>query len=104
MTASAPPKKPSMAATDWGKVAAKGEFIADLVSRIQPTVEEANRQGKFSIDEVTELHVQDTINEMLTRSAVIAQAVKAGKLAVVGANYKLVEGDIHPLLMVGNIK
>jgi carbonic anhydrase len=87
-----------------GKVAAKGEFIADLVSRIQPTVEEANRQGKFSIDEVTELHVQDTINEMLTRSAVIANAVKAGKLAVVGANYKLVEGDIHPLLMVGNIK
>jgi carbonic anhydrase len=87
-----------------GKVAAKGEFIADLVSRIQPTVEEANRQGKFSIDEVTELHVQDTINEMLTRSTVIADAVKAGKLAVVGANYKLVEGDIHPLLMVGNIK
>jgi carbonic anhydrase len=87
-----------------GKVATNGEFIADLVSRIQPTVEEANRQGKFAIDEVTELHVQDTISEMLSRSAVIANAVKTGKLAVVGANYKLVEGDIHPLLIVGNIK
>lgn len=87
-----------------GRVATTGEFIADLVGRIQPTVEEANRQGKFTIDEVTELHVQDTISEMLSRSKVIADAVKAGKLAVVGANYKLVEGDIHPLLMVGNIK
>jgi carbonic anhydrase len=87
-----------------GRVATSGEFIADLVSRIQPTVVEANRQGKFAIDEITQLHVQDTISEMLSRSKVIADAVKNGKLAVVGANYKLVEGDIHPLLMVGNIK
>jgi len=87
-----------------GKVATKGEFIADLVGRIQPTVEAANRAGKFAIDEVTELHVKDTIDEMLTRSQVISDAVKAGKLAVVGANYKLVEGDIHPLLIVGDIK
>lgn len=87
-----------------GRVSAKGEFIHDLVSRIQPTVETANSQGKFGIDEITELHVKDTINEMVTRSKVISEAVKTGKLAVVGANYKLVEGDIHPLLTVGTVE
>lgn len=86
-----------------GKANAKGQFIADLVSRIEPTVRTAHQAGKYAIDEITELHVQDTINEMLTRSQVIADAVKAGKLAVVGANYKLVEGDVHPLVMVSQI-
>lgn len=87
-----------------GKLPAKGEFIRDLVSRIEPTVREANAQGKFAIDEVTELHVQDTINEMLTRSAVIAEAVKAGRLAVVGANYRLNLGEIHPIVTVGDVE
>ncbi len=87
-----------------GKVAAEGVFIQNLVERIQPTVDYANSQGKFGIDEITELHVQDTINEMVTRSKVISEAIKAGKLAVVGANYKLVEGDIHPLVTVGTVE
>ena len=87
-----------------GKVNAEGEFIHDLVARIRPTVLAANATGKFHIDEVTELHVIDTINEMITRSKVISNAISAGKLAVVGANYKLVEGDIHPITIHGNIK
>jgi carbonic anhydrase len=87
-----------------GKTPAKGEFIAELVSKIQPTVLEANAQGLFGIDDITELHVKDTINEMVTRSAVISEAINAGKLAVVGANYKLVEGEVHPILVVGDIK
>ena len=87
-----------------GRVNAEGEFIHDLVARIKPTVLEANAMGKFLIDEVTELHVIDTINEMITRSKVIAKAIETGKLAVVGANYKLVEGDIHPITIHGNIQ
>jgi carbonic anhydrase len=87
-----------------GKTPAKGEFIAELVSKIQPTVLEANAQGLFGIDDITELHVKDTINEMVTRSAVISEAINAGKLAVVGANYKLIEGEVHPILVVGDIK
>jgi carbonic anhydrase len=86
-----------------GNLNSQGEFIHDLVERIRPTVEAANRAGKHEIDEITELHVQDTINEMLTRSALIADAVKAGKLAVVGANYKLTLGEVHPIVTVGDI-
>ena len=84
-----------------GKMNANGEFIHKLVDQIRPTVLAANAQGKHEIDDVTELHVQDTINEMLTSSSLIAEAVKSGKLAVVGANYKLTLGEIHPIVTIG---
>ncbi len=87
-----------------GTLKSEGEFIHNLVERIRPTVVAANEAGKFEIDDITELHVQDTINELLTRSKLIADAVKAGKLAVVGANYKLALGEIHPIVIVGDIK
>jgi carbonic anhydrase len=84
-----------------GKMNASGEFIHKLVDQIRPTVLSANAQGMHDIDDVTELHVQDTINEMLTSSHLIAEAVKSGKLAVVGANYKLTLGEIHPIVTIG---
>lgn len=87
-----------------GNLKSEGEFIHNLVERIRPTVVAANADGKFEIDEITELHVQDTINELLTRSTLIANAVKAGKLAVVGANYKLTLGEVQPIVIVGDIK
>lgn len=86
-----------------GKLKSEGEFIHNLVERIRPTVLAANAAGKHGIDDVTELHVQDTINELLTRSTLIAKAVKSGKLAVVGANYRLALGEIHPIVIVGDI-
>ncbi|MFM6940186.1 MAG: carbonic anhydrase [Rhodoluna sp.] len=86
-----------------GNMNANGAFIHKLVDQIRPTVLAANAQGKHEIDDVTELHVQDTINEMLTSSKLIADAVKAGKLAVVGANYKLTLGEIHPIVTIGPI-
>ena len=84
-----------------GNMNASGEYIHKLVAQIRPTVLAANAQGKHEIDDVTELHVQDTINEMLTNSSLIAKAVKSGKLAVVGANYKLTLGEIHPIVTIG---
>ena len=84
-----------------GNMNASGEYIHKLVAQIRPTVLAANAQGKHEIDDVTELHVQDTINEMLTSSSLIAEAVKSGKLAVVGANYKLTLGEIHPIVTIG---
>jgi carbonic anhydrase len=87
-----------------GKLRAKGEFIQHIVARIQPTVTRAFAQGKTDIDEVTELHVQETIDEILSRSKVIKEAVQAGKLGVVGANYKLALGEIQPISLVGEFK
>jgi len=82
---------------------AQGEFIHNLVERITPTVKEAQAHGLHHIDEITDLHVRDTINEMIGRSALIAERIESGKLAVVGANYKLTLGEVHEIVVFGNI-
>lgn len=87
-----------------GEVVANGEFIQNLVSRIMPTVLAAQESGTVSVDEITALHVKDTITELLGRSDLLANAVKAGKLAVVGATYRLSLGEVTPIVVHGNIE
>lgn len=86
-----------------GNLQSKGEFIHNLVARISPTVTQSYAAGKKDIDDITALHIQDTIDDLMSRSTLIANAVKAGKLGVVGANYKLALGEIHPLVTHGEI-
>jgi len=86
-----------------GSLSAKGEFIHQLVASIQPTVFKANSAGSGDIDSVTGLHIEDTIQEMLTKSKLIAEAIEAGNLAVIGAKYKLSGGEVHPLAVFGQI-
>jgi carbonic anhydrase len=86
-----------------GNLHSNGEFIHNLVARIWPTVTRSYAAGKKDIDDITELHIHDTIEDLMSRSTLIANAVKAGKLGVVGANYKLALGEIHPLVTHGEI-
>lgn len=85
-----------------GKSVPEGEFIHNLVQRISPTVEAANANGMHQINEITDLHVRDTINELIARSTLIASRIESGKLAVVGANYKLTLGEIQEIVTIGN--
>ena len=86
-----------------GKMNAEGAFIHNLVDRITPTVLEAKAAGFHEIDEITALHVKDTINEMIARSALIQSRIESGKLAVVGANYALNLGEVHQIQALGQI-
>lgn len=86
-----------------GALELDGEFIHNLVLRIKPTIERSKAAGESSIDEITARHVADTIEELLERSKVISDAVKTGKLAVVGANYKLELGEIHMVVSHGDL-
>ena len=86
-----------------GHSPAQGEFIASLVKKIIPTVEAAHAEGVTEIDDITELHVIATVDEILSRSKLIAEAVAAGRLAVVGANYRLNVGEVHPFVIHGNV-
>jgi carbonic anhydrase len=86
-----------------GDLQSEGEFIHNIVARIAPTVERSYEAGKKDIDDITNLHIEDTIEDILSRSSLIAKAVKEGKLGVVGANYKLALGEIHPLVTHGEI-
>jgi carbonic anhydrase len=86
-----------------GNLESQGKFIHNIVARIAPTVTQAYAAGKKDIDDITELHIHDTIEELMSRSTLIAKAVREGKLGVVGANYKLALGEIHPLVTHGDI-
>jgi carbonic anhydrase len=48
-------------------------------------------------------HLRDTVAELLERSEVISEAIAAGTLAVVGANYRLLEGRAETDVAVGRI-
>lgn len=55
------------------------------------------------IDEITPIDVRGNINDLFSGSKIVREAAESGKLAIVGANDKLVLGDIHPLVMVGQV-
>ncbi|WP_394552635.1 carbonic anhydrase [Agromyces sp. MMS24-JH15] len=85
--------------------------IAKLVSGIVPAVRRVAGveegapivPGDLDAGFVGREHLRDTVHEMLERSEMISDAVAAGTLAVVGANYRLVEGRAETDVVVGRI-
>ena len=85
--------------------------IATLVDRIVPAVRrvagvEAGAPISASDVDASYVgreHLRDTVAELLESSEMISDAIAAGTLAVVGANYRLLEGSIHPDIHVGNL-
>jgi carbonic anhydrase len=87
-----------------GQPMPKGEFIHNLVERITPTVLAAKANGLNEIDKITAVHIKHTIDELIARSTLIAERIESGKLAVVGANYKLALGEIQEIATIGQTK
>lgn len=79
--------------------------IASLIEPIVPAVRRvpAGPDGPDSM-EVGREHLRDTITELLDRSELISAAVAAGTLAVVGANYRLLDGQVVPDAVLGSIE
>ena len=84
--------------------------IGSLVDRIVPAVRRVAGTAEGSIDPdgidaayVGREHLRDTVAELLERSEVISEAIAAGTLAVVGANYRLLEGRAETDIAVGRI-
>lgn len=84
--------------------------IAHLVANILPAVQrvagtEANEKiDPKSVDAgfVGREHLRDTVATLLSSSEVISDAVAAGTLAIVGANYRLIEGRVETDVVVGH--
>jgi carbonic anhydrase len=79
--------------------------IASLVSAIVPAVTrvKAASAGRIDSHVVGREHLRDTMSELLRASELISDAVAAGTLAVVGANYRLLEGRVVPDVIVGRV-
>jgi carbonic anhydrase len=89
--------------------------ITNLIAPILPAVRRvAGNDGAFNargeIDsalvdsrDVGREHLRDTISELLEESELISDAIAAGTLAIVGANYSLLEGRAEPDVVLGDV-
>ena len=77
--------------------------IHNLVEKIVPAVRRVRGKQKELPDplEVGREHLRDTVAELLENSELISDAIAAGTLAIVGANYRLAEGTAVPDIVVG---
>lgn len=83
--------------------------IASLISKIIPAVRRVGGRAEGTIDpstidslEVGREHLRDTIAELIESSELISDAIAAGTLAIVGANYRLLEGRAKADLAIGS--
>lgn len=78
-----------------------------LIAPIVPAVRRVLRADPGSTassvdpDAVGREHLRDTVGELLHSSELISEAVAEGRLAIVGANYRLEEGTAVPDIIVG---
>lgn len=81
--------------------------IWKLISPIVPAARKvlAENGGSSPDDIDAELvgreHLRNTVADLLQSSELIAEAVAAGRLGIVGANYRLAEGTAVPVITVG---
>lgn len=57
--------------------------------------------ARLDADVVGRIHLNSTVNELLRSSRIISNAVAAGKLGIVGCQYRLTEGRVVPVSAVG---
>lgn len=81
------------------------------IAPIVPAVRRVMRQGTIDgvppvtidAEQVGREHLRDTVGELLHSSELISDAVAEGRVAIVGANYRLAEGAAVPDLIVGDV-
>jgi carbonic anhydrase len=92
----------AMAVAD-GHNSQQGEYIQSLIAKLLPTIEEGRAQGETSADQFSDRHVIQNLTELLECSEIIANAVSAGKLGLVGANYRLEQGQVALIAKQGSL-
>ena len=93
--------KAALAALDEGAIPAG--FVRDVVERVAPSILLGRRDGLTRVDEFEERHVQETVAQLVARSAAIAERVDKGTLAIAGITYRLAKGKAALVDHVGDI-
>ncbi|KAA0104176.1 carbonic anhydrase [Mycolicibacterium sp. P1-5] len=88
-------------ALDEGEI--PGGYIRDIVERVTPSILLGRRDGLTRVDEFEARHVIETGSQLLARSTLIAEAVAAGTLAIVGLTYHLADGKVVLRQHLGDI-
>ncbi len=92
----------AMAAVE-GHSKQQGKHLQDLVLKLLPTIEKGRAQGDTTADQFSDRHVVQNLTELLESSEIIANSVSTGKLALVGANYRLEQGQVALIAKEGSL-
>ena len=79
-------------------------YLRDVVERVSPAVFEARRVTDTGPDAIAAENVRQTTRALLEKSATLADAVRSGRTAVVGALYRITEGVVSPVLVRGELE
>ena len=82
----------ALSALDNGAV--PSGYIRDVVERVTPSILMGRREGLSRVDEFEARHVTETGKQLMSRSTAIAEAVRAGTLAIVCLTYHLADGQV----------
>jgi carbonic anhydrase len=91
----------AIAAIDDGAI--PGGFVRDVVERVTPSILAGRRDGLSRVDEFEDRHVSETLAQLRSRSAAIAERVSAGTLGLAGVTYQLAEGRAVLVDHIGDI-
>lgn len=82
-------------------------LIAPIVPAARRVMRATRERGgdprHLDAEHVGREHLRDTVAELLQSSELISDAVAAGSVAIVGANYRLAEGTAVPHIIVGEV-
>lgn len=91
---------PTLPAYIWRQIAP----IVPAVRRVQRSEAEAGHTPeRIDPELVGREHLRDTVADLLRASELISEAVADGRVAVVGANYRLDDGEAVPVVSVGDV-
>ncbi len=83
------------------------QLIQKIIPAVKRTTAASAADGADAVvpdsTEVGREHLRDTVAELLETSELISNAIAAGTLAIVGANYRLLEGRAVPDIIVGTV-
>jgi len=91
---------PTLPAYIWRQIAP----IVPAVRRVQrASAVDGHLPDVIDPELVGREHLRHTVGELLRASELISEAVAEGRTAVVGANYRLDEGEAFPVVIVGDV-
>lgn len=76
-------------------------FQSLLVEKVATSVMRARAAGKNTRDDYEREHVLHSVEQLVARSALVRDAIREGRLGVVGTHYDLQSGKIVPLVSYG---
>ena len=76
-------------------------YLRDIVERVTPSVLSARKKGATSTFDIEREHVRHTSRLLASRSTLISERIAAGTLGIVGAAYRLKEGEANIVEAIG---